>query len=280
VSAHPAAARYRGPTALGEDTRRFLNLTWTLAVTDFKLRFFGSVLGYVWSLMRPLMLFGVLYLVFTHVVRFGGGIQHYPVYLLTSIVLFTYFGETTSRGVVCLVERENLLRKIRFPRLVIPLSVALASAFNLGLNLVAVLFFALISGVEPSVRWLEVPLIVAVLMLFALGIAMVLSALYVRYRDMQPIWDVFLQLLFYGSPVIYVLTALPSSAQQPLMLANPLADLLSQMRRAFIDPSAPSAGELIGGPALLVVPAAIVAAALVLGLWVFARETPRIAENL
>ena len=120
-----------------------------LAVTDFKLRFFGSALGYVWTLMRPLLLFGVLYFVFTEVVRFGGDIKHYPVYLLTSIVLFTYFSETTSRGVTSLVERENLLRKMRFPRLVIPLSVALHALFNLGLNMIVVFVFVLGSGIEP-----------------------------------------------------------------------------------------------------------------------------------
>ena len=131
-----------------------------LAVTDFKLRFFGSALGYVWTLMRPLLLFGVLYFVFTEVVRLGDDIEHYPVYLLTSIVLFTFFSETTSRGVTSLVERENLLRKVRFPRLVIPLSVALHALFNLGLNLIVVFVFVLASGIEPRVSWLElIPLL-------------------------------------------------------------------------------------------------------------------------
>ena len=120
-----------------------------LAVTDFKLRFFGSALGYVWTLMRPLLLFGVLYFVFTEVVRLGGDIKHYPVYLLSSIVMFTFFSETTSRGVTSLVERENLLRKVRFPRLVIPLSVALHALFNLGLNMIVVFAFVLGSGIEP-----------------------------------------------------------------------------------------------------------------------------------
>src|SRR5688572_24397117 len=113
MNARPAAARYRGPSALGDDLRRFLNLTVTLAVTDFKLRFFGSALGYLWTLMRPLLLFGVLYFVFTEVVRFGDEIKDYPVYLLASIMLFTFFSETTSRGVNALAERESLLRKVR-----------------------------------------------------------------------------------------------------------------------------------------------------------------------
>ncbi len=185
-----------------------------LAVTDFKLRFFGSALGYVWTLMRPLLLFGVLYVVFTEVVRLGGDIDHYPVYLLASIVMFTFFSETTSRGVTSLVERENLLRKVRFPRLVIPLSVALHALFNLGLNMIVVFVFVLASGIEPRLSWLELIPLLALLVVFATGVAMLVSALYVRYRDMQPIWEVVVQILFYASPVIYVASFYPDSVEE------------------------------------------------------------------
>ena len=166
-------------------------LTVTLAVTDFKLRFFGSALGYVWTLMRPLLLFGVLYFVFTEVVRFGDGVKHYPVYLLTSIVLFTFFGETTSRGVTSLVERENLLRKVRFPRLVDPAGRSRCTRCSTSaLNLIVVFVFVLASGIAPRSSWLELVPLVALLVLFSTGVTMLLSALYVRYRDMQPIWEV------------------------------------------------------------------------------------------
>lgn len=280
MSARPAATTaYRGPSALGEDLHRFLSLTFTLAATDFKLRFFGSALGYVWTLMRPLMLFAVLYFVFTEVVRFGEGIEHYPVYLLTSIVLFTFFSETTSRGVISLVERENLLRKVRFPRLVIPLSVALHAMFNLGLNLVVVFVFVFVSGVEPRLSWLELPLLVLLLIVLSTGVAMLLSALYVRYRDMQPIWEVALQVLFYASPVIYVISTLPDSIEREVM-ASPIAAILTQMRHALIDPGAPTAAEAIGGGARLLIPLAVTVALFGLGAWVFAREAPRIAEDL
>jgi ABC-2 type transport system permease protein len=279
VSAQPATTAYRGPSALGEDLRRFVSLTFTLAATDFKLRFFGSALGYLWTLMRPLMLFGVLYFVFTEVVRFGEDVKHYPVYLLTSIVLFTFFSETTSRGVISLVERENLLRKVRFPRLVIPLSVALHSLFNLGLNLVVVFVFVFASGIEPRWSWLQLPLLLALLVVLAVGVAMLLSALYVRYRDMEPIWEVVLQVLFYASPVIYVIATLPDSIEREAM-ANPLAAIFTQVRHALIDPSAPTAAEAIGAGWRLLIPLAVVVAALGLGAWVFAREAPRIAEDL
>ena len=279
MNAPGAAARYRGPSALGEDLRRFWSLTYTLAATDFKLRFFGSALGYLWSLARPLLLFGTLYVVFTEIVRFGDGVKHYPVYLLSSIVLFTFFAETTSRGVTSLVERENLLRKIRFPRLVIPLSVALHSLFNLGLNLIVVFVLVFASGITPTLDWIQIPLLILMLVIFTTGVTMLLSALYVRFRDVEPIWEVGLQLLFYGSPVIYVIDTMPASVRE-LAMFNPIAAVLTQWRHAVIDQSAPTAGTAIGGIEYLVIPAAIVATIFALGLWVFARETPRIAENL
>jgi ABC-2 type transport system permease protein len=279
VETSAQSARYRGPSAVGDDLRRFVGLTTTLAVTDFKLRFFGSALGYVWTLMRPLLLFGVLYVVFTEIVRFGGDVKHYPVYLLMAIVLFTYFSETTSRGVTSLIERENLLRKVRFPRLVIPLSVALHALFNLGLNLIVVLVFVLVSGIEPRVEWLGLVPLIVLLVLFATGVAMLLSALYVRYRDVQPIWEVALQMLFYASPVIYVTSTFPDSVEQEAM-TNPLTAIFTEARYLLIDPSAPSAAAAIGGTARLLIPLFLVVGVLVLGAWVFTREAPRIAEEL
>lgn len=273
------AIGHTAPSAFGNDVRRFWSLTWTLAVTDFKLKFFGSILGYLWMLMRPLMLFGVLYFVFTQVFGIGQDVKHYPVYLLTSIVLFTYFAETTGGGVQCLVNRENLLRKMRFPRLVIPLSVSLTALFNLGANLLAVLVFAIATGVEPRLSWLQFPFLVLILGIFGLGIAMSLSVLFVRFRDIQPIWDVISQMLFYGSPILYVVSQLPDSIERA-MLANPIGAVLTQMRHAVLDPSAPSAATAIGLEARLLIPAGIVAAAFAIGLWVFTREAPGIAENL
>jgi ABC-2 type transport system permease protein len=279
MSVESLSAPARGPSAMGGDFRRFWSLTYTLAATDFKLRFFGSALGYLWTLMRPLLLFGVLYFVFTKVVRFGDGIKDYPIYLLTAIVMFTFFAETTARGVASLVERENLLRKVRFPRMVIPLSVAMHSLFNLGLNLVAVFVFVLVSGIEPRASWLEMIPLLALLVVFATGVAMFLSAMYVRYRDVQPIWEVALQMLFYGSPVIYVTAMYPDSIQQEAM-ANPLTALLTQMRYALVDASAPTAADVMGGAVWLLIPLGVVVAVFALGITVFTREAPRIAENL
>jgi ABC-2 type transport system permease protein len=273
------STRTHAPSAFGDDVRRFVSLTVTLATTDFKLRYFGSVLGYFWSLARPLLFFGVLYVVFTQVLRFGGGIEHYPVYLLTSIILWTFFTETTNGCVQCLLTREGLLRKMRFPRLVIPLSVGLTAVFNLAANLVAVLVFALASGVEIRWTWLEMLPLIGLFAVIAVGIGMLLSVLYVRFRDVQPIWEVGQQIIFYGSPILYT-TAQYKDYEHLVATLNPFAAILAQMQRAFIDGSAPGMIGATGGGLRFLVPLAIIAAVFALGLWVFNREAPRIAENL
>jgi ABC-2 type transport system permease protein len=279
VSTAAPAVEHQRPSIVGSDATRFWNLTWTLATTDFKLRFYGSVLGYLWTLARPFMFFGVIYFVFTEIVGLDKNVKNYGVYILFGLVMFQFFAEATGNCVNSLVVRENLLRKMRFPRLVIPLAVVLTALFNLAATLVAVFLFALASGVYPEWSWLELPVIVAVTAFFATGVGMLLSALFVRYRDVQPIWEVFSQMLFYASPVLYVSTMVPEQYQHPYH-ANPLASLLAEMRHAVVDQGAPHAWEAIGGAPRLLIPAAIVLVAFVLGLWVFNREAPRIAENL
>jgi ABC-2 type transport system permease protein len=271
----------RGPSALGGDARRLVHLSVTLAVLEFKLRFFGSVLGYLWQLMRPLMLFGVVYVVFTEFVPLGEGVRFYPAILLTGIVLYTFFSDATARSVTAVVDRENLVRKVEFPRLVVPLAVLLVAYFNLLLNLIAVLVFVLATGVTPRPEWIVFPLLMVPLGLFAGGMAMLLSALYVRFRDVQPIWEVALQVLFYASPILYVLDLLPSDRLRELIvLLNPLATILVQARHSLIDDTAPTAAAAAAGAEYLLIPAAIVLGVLVLGFWVFNREAPRIAEEL
>jgi ABC-2 type transport system permease protein len=289
MTTHVAVRRY-GPSAIEDDARRFASLTFTLAATDFKLRYFGSALGYVWSLMRPLMLFGVLYVVFTQVFSLGKGVPHYPVYLLTSIILWTFFIETTSNNVQSLIAREGLLRKMRFPRLVIPLSVALVSLFNLGMNMIAVVVFALANGVYPRVSWLEMPVLILLLGILAVGVGMLLSALYVRYRDIQPIWDVASQALFYASPVIY--TALQYKALKHVAMMNPIGAILTQMHFVWVGGGTivhngqaipyvvHDAATTAGGAVYLLIPLGIIFGMFALGLWFFTREAPRIAENL
>jgi ABC-2 type transport system permease protein len=269
-----------GPSALGGSPRRFLYLAVTLAVTEFKLRFYGSVLGYLWQLVRPLMLFGVLYLVFTEFVRIGEAVPHYPVLLLANIVLYTFFADGTG-AVGSMVEHEGLVRKIQFPRMAVPVSVVLTAAFNLALNLLVVLAFALASGVEPRWSWLEAPLLIVLLAVLVVGLAMLLSALYVRFRDVKPIWEVTLQVAFYATPVIYAIEAIGVSERlREAIMLNPLAAILQQFRHAVIDPAAPSAAAAAGGSAKLLVPAGLLFGVAALGYWYFDREAPRMAEDL
>jgi ABC-2 type transport system permease protein len=272
----------KGPSALTGDTRRFLHLTWTLAVQEFKLRFFGSVLGYLWQLMRPLMLFGVLYVVFTQFVKVSDQ-ELFPVSLLLGIVLFTFFAEATAGAVSAVVDREQLVRKIHFPRLAIPLAVVVTASFNLVLNLVVVFIFGLSLGIEVRWTWLELPFLVLLLGFFVVGLAALLSAMFVRYRDVRPIWDVALQVLFYASMIIVPFETVYAQFHTlaRILLVNPLAAIVQQARHAIVDPNVPGvAANVVGGALWGLLPLVITFATMVVGLWYFNRQAPRIAEDL
>ena len=280
----------RGPEALTSDWSRFWHLTFNIARTEWKLRFFGSVLGYFWQLIRPLLLFGVLYVFFTVIGHVGKGPgaapgqpNHlYGMQMLGSIVLFTFFAEATGGAVTSVLQREALVRKIQFPRMVIPLSIVLGAMFNLGLNLIVVLVFATVAGVAPMLSWLQLPLLVALLAVYATGLAMLLSSLYVSFRDVAPIWEVISQILFYCSPVIVPLLTVQQRLSPTLVklyMLNPLATIFQQFRHAMINHAAPGAAAILGyGGVLLVV--AIVFGVFVLGFAVFNRTAPSVAENL
>jgi ABC-2 type transport system permease protein len=269
----------RGPSALGGGSRRFFDLLWLMSVTEFKRVYFGTVLGYVWSLVRPLMLFAVLLFVFTKVFKIGSGLPYYPVLLLTGIVLYTFFQEATTNSVSSVVAQEGVVRKTQFPRLVIPLSVSLTAAFNLSLNLVVVLGFVLAWGVDPAWSWLLLPIPLALVFVFAASVSMALSVLYVRFRDVLIIWTVVAQVLFYATPILYPIEAVPESYQH-LIFVNPLAPIFEQVRVWAIEPGAPTAVDVAGGVTGLLPAAAIYVAVCAFAVWIFNRDAPRIAEEL
>jgi ABC-2 type transport system permease protein len=278
----PIEYREVAPSAVGGDWRRLLHLAVMLSYTELKVRFFDSALGYLWSLMRPLLFFGVLYVVFNEIVRAGSGIEHYPAVLLMGIVLYTFFAEASGDSVESVIKHESLVRRVAFPRLVIPLSVTFTAAFNLLMNLLAAFVFILAAGVTPHWTWLELPVALVVLFAFALGTAMLLSVLFVRFRDVKPIWSVVTQALFYATPILYPIETVqqhyPKLAEW--VLFNPLAAVNQQVRHAVIDPNAPTAAAVMGGTAKLLIPLGIVVAVFVVGLIVFSRMAPRIAEDL
>ncbi len=272
----------RGPSALGGGRRRFFDLLWLLSVTEFKRTYFGTVLGYLWSLMRPLMLFAVLLFVFTKVFRVGSELEFYPVLLLLGIVNYGFFQEATSNSVTSVAAQEGVVRKTQFPRLVIPLSTVLTCIFNLAINLVVVFAFILAWGVVPTWSWLLFPFALLALFVFAAGISMMLSVLYVRFRDVSIIWVVFAQVLFYGTPILYPLG--PGGYEEldviRLLMINPLTVIFQQIRVWVIEPGAPTAAEVAGGPEWLLPAAFIFVATCLFGAWIFNRDAPRIAEDL
>jgi ABC-2 type transport system permease protein len=272
----------RGPSALGGGSRRFFDLLWLTSVTEFKRVYFGTVLGYLWSLIRPLMLFGVLLFVFTQVFKVGSNkVEHYPVFLLLGIVLFTFFQESTTNSVTSVVAQEGVVRKTQFPRLVIPISTVLTGIFNLGLNLLIVLVFLFAFGVDPVWTWLLFPVALALLFAFTAAISMALSVLYVRFRDIAIIWTVVAQVLFYATPILYPVNFKENPTYEHLMMINPLAVIFEQVRVWILaEPQAPSIVEAAGGW-LGLLPAAIIFVAVCAGgAWIFNRDAPRVAEEL
>jgi ABC-2 type transport system permease protein len=265
----------RGPSALGGGWRRSLELLFLIASMEFKRTYFGTVLGYLWSLVRPLLLFAVLLAVFTHLTRLSN-VHDYPVLLLTGIVLFGFFQEATSAAVDSVVNQEAIVRKTQFPRLVIPMAVVLTSCFNLGPNLVVMFAFVLAWGVPPMWTWLLVPLLLLVLFVFTAAVSLLLSSLYPRYRDVRIIWAVVVTALFYATPVLYPLNRL-HGAIATLVACNPLTPMLELARRWIIDPTAPIRTE---PAAVVIVPIVLYVGICVIGVWVFNREAPRIAEEL
>jgi ABC-2 type transport system permease protein len=268
----------RGPSAIGGGWRRFRDLLWVMSVTDFKITYFGTILGYVWSLIRPLLLFGVLLFVFKRIFRFGDEIANYPVLLLFNIMLFTFFAETTGVAVASVVNQEGIVRKTQFPRLVIPLSNVLTGVFNLLLSLIAVFIFILAYGVDPTWTWLLLPVGLIPLVVITAAVCTILSALFVRFRDVSIIWSVLATVLFYGTPVLYPLSLVPSQFREIVGL-NPLTPILGQLRKWIIDPTAPGAVAAVGWPAFagsVVIFFAICGFA----VWVFNYQAPRIAEEL
>jgi ABC-2 type transport system permease protein len=201
--------------------------------TDFKLRYQGSVLGYLWSLLRPLALFGILYVVFVKFLHFGNGVPHYPVYLLLGIVIWNYFLEVTMGSLGAIVSKGDLLRKLNFPRYVLVMASALSAMINLGFNLLVVLLFAIFTGVPIQPAIALAPVFLVELVLLSIGVGFLLSALFVRFRDMSYIWEVVLQALFYATPILYPLNSLPSLYSHILIL-NPLAQMIQDLRLVVV----------------------------------------------
>lgn len=264
---------------LAQKYRYSLILLRQLVITDFKLRYQGSWLGYLWSLLRPLALFVILYIVFVRFLGIGGEIPHFQIYLLLGIVLWNYFAEVTNGSIGSIVARGDLLRKINFPKYVIVLAGSFSALINLLINFVVVGGFILFSGVD--VRWeiLWLPLLILELFMFALAVAFFLSALYVKFRDVNYIWEVFMQGAFYATPILYPLTMVSVEAARVLML-NPAAQIIQDMRYILITDKTVTIGQLYDNEWMRAIPVGIVLSAVVVAAYYFKKRSRHFAEDV
>ena len=251
-----------------------------IARIEFKLKYADSALGYVWSIAKPMALFSVLYIVFGRFFKLGVGFDNYPVYLLIGIVLWTFFVDATTLCVTSLVSRAALLRKLSFPRIVIPISAAMTAAITLGVNFIPVAIFMAWNGLTPRLQWLAlVPLLIE-LFVFTVGLGVILATLFVRFRDVSQLWELVSQLAFYASPIIIPVGFLPPWFQ-PIAFLNPFVQIMQDIRAVLIytQPviTATSVLSAVGGR---VIPICIAFATLLVGLILFRRQSPWFAERV
>ena len=261
-------------------------LLYELVKTDFKLRYQGSFLGILWSVLKPLLLFAVMYTVFVRFLKFTDGTPQYPIVLLLGISLWSFFSEATNVGMNSIVGRGDILRKINFPKYIIVLSAMMSSLISLSINLIVVIAFAFFSGIDFTSLVLLVPLNILQLFVLAFGLALFLSTLYVKFRDIGHIWEVVLQILFYSMPIIYPIT-LVANVQilgfkaQELMMLNPVAQSIQDVRHNLVSPTTvPTTWTIIDNIWLASLPVVITVAIAVLGARYFSRNSKKFAEML
>jgi ABC-2 type transport system permease protein len=253
-----------------------------IAAADFKLKYSGSALGYVWSIVKPLALFSMLYAVFGHIFHLGSISHYYPLSLLMGIVLFNFFSDASLLGMWSLVMRESLLRKLNFPRMIIPASATLTAAITFGVNAIVIAVFIAWNGLAPQWTWIFIIPLLLELYIFVLGISLLLSALYVRLRDVAQVWELVLQLLFYASPIIYPIGFLPPILRK-LVFLNPFTQVLQDIRSIILypdlGPNKITVNGAFGSPFARLLPLAIVAVVFLVGFYYFRREEPWFAER-
>lgn len=253
-----------------------------LVISDFKLRYQNSVLGYMWSLLRPFSLFIILYLVFVKILQAGGDIPHFGVYLLIGIVIWNYFAEVTNNSVTSIVGKGDLLRKVNFPRYVIVVAGSFSALINLFFNFIIIAIFMLVANTEISSAIIAMPLLIAELFVFSLAVGFLLSALYVRYRDMTFIWEVVMQGLFFATPIMYAFSLVSdrSPVMAKLLIINPVAQLMQDMRYAIVTPKTETLGSTFGAPIAYLIPMTVVVVVSVLAGLYFRSRAPHFAEEV
>lgn len=251
-----------------------------LVKTDFKLRYQGSVLGYAWSLLRPLLIFLILYIVFAKFLRFGDAIPNFPIYLLLGIVIWTFFADMTNQAVNSIVGRGDVIRKMKIPRWIIPISNSVSALINLGLNLLVVGVFILVSNTDLLLTSLWLPVILLEVYILSLGLSFLLSALFVKYRDISYIWEVVIQAGFYATPIIYPLTLITNETFQKILLISPMAQTIQDARFAVVTHETLTIHNVYEGGLIRIIPIVICFFFLIVGVWYFRKEAKNFAENI
>jgi ABC-2 type transport system permease protein len=262
--------------------QRNVNLVRELSITSFKLKYTGSALGYVWSLVKPLMLFGIMYLVFSILLKAGKGSYDFPVQLLIAIVAWTFFTEATSTAMNAVAGNGDLIRKAYFPRWILVVASTTSSLLTFAINTVLVVIVTFALG-HLDLTWVSLlaPLYYIELLILVLGLSMLLSSLFVFFRDLGHIWEILSLVLFYGSAVVFPFELIQTHSLKLADLAgmNPIAQIITDLRHVLVSPEhIPSMASLIGP--LAYVPIGISIAVFILGFAVFHKLTPKFAESL
>ena len=257
-----------------------LRILRVIAASEFKLKYSDSALGYVWSVIKPLALFSVLYVVFGRFFKLGVGFEDYPIYLLIGIVLWTFFVDASTLAMTSVVARGSLLRKLTFPRLVIPISLTLTAGLTFCVNLIPLAGFLAWNKIAPRLEWFLVVPLALELVVFTLGVSIILATLFVRFRDVGQVWELGTQLAFYASPIILPVGYLPPWFQ-PIVFLNPFVQIMQDMRAVIIpDVRDITAADSLAGFGGRLTPIAIAAATLLFSLYLFKRESPWFAERV
>jgi ABC-2 type transport system permease protein len=262
--------------------QRNLNLVRELSITSFKLKYTGSALGYVWSLVKPLMLFGIMYVVFSILLKAGAGAFDFQVQLLVAIVAWTFFTEATSTAMNAVAGNGDLIRKAYFPRWILVVASTTSALLTLAINTVLVVIITFALG-HLDLTWLSLlaPLYYLELVVLVFGLSMLLSSLFVFFRDLGHIWEILSLVLFYGSAVVFPFEIIYTHSKKLADLAglNPVAQIITDLRHVLVEPDKiPSMASIIGP--LAYIPIAITVAVFILGFIVFTRLTPKFAESL
>lgn len=253
-----------------------------LVKTDFKLRYQGSAIGYLWSLLRPLFMFAILYFVFTTVFPLGKGIPHFPVYLFMGIILWNFFSEMTQQSLTSIVGRGDLIRKIRIPRWMIVASTSLNALINLGLNCIVLIVFMFFNKVDPLATMLWFPFIILEIYILALGFSFFFSAAFVKFRDILYVWEVALQAGFYVTPILYPMTQIKNELFQKLLFINPMAQAIQDARYSVVshDPNVITIWRVFDGGWFALIPFLVVLVVFLVGILYFRSQSDSFAENL